>query len=96
MALNWLFYFPKLNQELLQERRRERDKDNQRQKEAMRQMESSLSSREKIFKERINGLEEQVDVLKDQLSKEMRRRQTFIAGSWKHKQLASYCKVTNY
>jgi hypothetical protein len=81
MALNWLFYFPKLNQELLQERRRERDKDNQRQKEAMRQMESSLSSREKIFKERINGLEEQVDVLKDQLSKEMRRRQTFIAGS---------------
>jgi hypothetical protein len=47
----------------------------------MRQMESSLSSREKIFKERINGLEEQVDVLKDQLSKEMRRRQTFIAGS---------------
>ena len=44
-------------------------------------METSLSAREKIFKERINGLEGQVDVLKDQLSKEMRRRQTLIAGS---------------
>ena len=44
-------------------------------------METSLSAREKIFKERIVGLEGQVDVLKDQLSKEMRRRQTLIAGS---------------
>jgi hypothetical protein len=60
----------------------------------MRQMESSLSSREKIFKERINGLEEQVDVLKDQLSKEMRRRQTFIAGLTQKTVLDS--KVTNY
>jgi flagellar capping protein FliD len=68
------------SQELLQERRRERDKENQRQKDAIRQMETSLSAREKIFKERINGLEGQVDVLKDQLSKEMRRRQTFITG----------------
>jgi len=69
-------------QELLQERRRERDKENQRQKEALKQMETSLSAREKIFKERIVGLEGQVDVLKDQLSKEMRRRQTLIAGTY--------------
>ena len=72
---------PILYQELLQERRRERDKENQRQKESLRQMETSLSAKEKIYKERINGLEGQVDVLKDQLSKEMRRRQTLIQGT---------------
>jgi chromosome segregation ATPase len=68
-------------QELLQERRKEREKENQRQRESVRQVETSQLAREKIFKERINGLEQQVDVLKDQLSKEMRRRQTLISES---------------
>ena len=67
-------------QELLRERRRERDKENGRQKEAIKQMETSLSAREKIYKERIRGLEQQVEVVKDQLSKEMRRRQVFISS----------------
>ena len=40
-----------------------------------------FSLRERIFKERIHGLEQQVDILKDQLTKEMRRRQTFILES---------------
>jgi hypothetical protein len=67
-------------QDLLSDRRRERDKENHRQREVLRQMEDGLKTREKIYKERIRGLEEQVDVLKDQLTKEMRRRQVFIAG----------------
>ena len=67
-------------QELLRERRRERDKENGRQKEAIKQMETSLSAREKIYKERIRGLEQQVEVVKDQLAKEMRRRQVFISS----------------
>ena len=67
-------------QELLRERRKERDKENGRQKDAIKQIETSLGAREKIYKERIRGLEQQVDVLKDQLSKEMRRRQVFITG----------------
>lgn len=46
----------------------------------MKQMESSLTAKEKIYKERIRGLEQQVGVLKEQLSKEMRRRQVFISG----------------
>ena len=67
-------------QELLSDRRRERDKENHRQREALRQMEEGLKARERIYKERIRGLEEQVEVLKDQLAKEMRRRKVFIAG----------------
>lgn len=43
-------------------------------------METSLNAKEQIFKDRIHGLEEQVDVLKSQLSKEMRRRQNLIVG----------------
>lgn len=67
-------------QELLQERRKEREKDGKRQKESLRSVEDSLKAREKIYKERIKGLEDQVGVLKEQLSKEMRRRQAFITG----------------
>jgi chromosome segregation ATPase len=66
---------------LLRDRRHERDKENARQKEAIKQMESSLSAREKIYKERIRGLEQQVEVLKEQLAKEMRRRQMFISST---------------
>jgi len=48
-------------------------------------METTLSAKEQIFKDRINGLEEQVDILKTQLSKEMRLRQNLIVGeSLKH------------
>lgn len=68
-------------QELLQDRRKEREKESNRQRETLRQLESTQTSREKIFKERIYGLEQQVDVLKDQLNKEMRRRQAFIMES---------------
>ncbi|XP_059085482.1 rootletin-like isoform X2 [Tigriopus californicus] len=68
-------------QELLQERRKEREKDGKRQKESLRSVEESLKAREKIYKERIKGLEDQVGVLKEQLSKEMRRRQAFITGT---------------
>lgn len=68
-------------QDLLQERRKEREKENYRQKEAVKQIEMTHLAREKIFKERIHGLEQQVDVVKDQLNKEMRRRQTFIMES---------------
>ena len=45
-------------------------------------METSLAAREKIYKERIRGLEQQVEVVKDQLSKEMRRRQVFISSEY--------------
>ena len=48
-------------QELLSDRRRERDKENHRQREALRQMEEGLKARERIYKERIRGLEEQVE-----------------------------------
>ena len=47
-------------QELLRERRRERDKENARQKETLKQMEDGLRARERIYRERIAGLEEQV------------------------------------
>lgn len=62
------------------ERRKEKDKDNTRQKESLAQMEGALATRERIYKERIKGLEQQVEVLKDQLAKEARRRQVFISG----------------
>lgn len=68
-------------QELLQDRRKEREKESHRQKDVFRQLEVSQSAREKIFKERIQSLEQQVDHFKSQLSKEMRRRQTFIMES---------------
>ncbi len=68
-------------QDLLQERRKEREKETHRQKETIRQIEMSQLAREKIFKERIKGLEQQVELLKDQLSKELRRRQVLITES---------------
>ena len=64
--------------ELLNDRRREREKENGRQREVLRQLEGNQSSRDKIFKERIQALEHQVNLLKEQLSKEVRRRQTLI------------------
>ena len=67
--------------ELLNDRRKEREKENGRQREVLRQLEGNQSARDKIFKERIQSLEHQVNLLKEQLSKEMRRRQTLITES---------------
>ena len=67
--------------ELLNDRRKEREKENGRQREVLRQLEGNQSARDKIFKERIQILEHQVNLLKEQLSKEMRRRQTLITES---------------
>jgi regulator of replication initiation timing len=47
----------------------------------LRQLEGNQTARDKIFKERIQSLEHQTNLLKDQLSKEMRRRQTLITES---------------
>ena len=68
-------------QELLQDRRQEREKESRKQTEIYQELESSQHSRERILKERIQGLEKQVDLLKQQLSKEVRRRQTYILES---------------
>lgn len=68
-------------QELLHERRREREKEANRQKDIFKHLEQSQTTREKIFKERVYSLEQQVEHLKEQLSKEMKRRQTFIMES---------------
>ena len=67
--------------ELLNDRRKEREKENGRQREVLKQLEGNQSARDKIFKERIQSLEHQVNLLKEQLSKEMRRRQTLITES---------------
>ncbi len=71
-------------QELLKERRKEREREGARQKEALRHVEGSLSAREKIYKDRIKALEGQVDQLKEQVAKELRRRQVFIASKFRH------------
>ena len=68
-------------QELLHERRQEREKENRKQKELFDHLENSQNSREKVLKERIYGLEKQVELLKEQLGKEIKRRQTFILES---------------
>merc|ERR1719510_512206 len=56
--------------QLLQERRQERERDHTRHAAAIKQLEHSLNSRERMYKERITGLEGQVEILRDQLSKE--------------------------
>ncbi len=68
-------------QELLRERRKERDKENSRQRESTAQLETTMTSREKIYKDRIRSLETQNESLKERLSKEMRSRQKFISGA---------------
>merc|ERR1712029_442266 len=72
-------------QELLQDRRHEREKESRKQTEIYQELESSQHSRVRILKERIQGLEKQVDLLKQQLSKEVRRRQTYTDASWSHR-----------
>ena len=68
-------------QEFLSERRREKERDNQRARESALRTEESMASKERIYKERVKGLEEQVETLRDQLSKEIKRRQTLISST---------------
>ena len=67
-------------QELLAERRKEKDRQSLRQREATMRSEEALAAKERIYKERIRGLEEQIETLRDQLSKELKRRQILISG----------------
>jgi len=67
-------------EELLAERRKEKEKETARHREALKHAENSLVAREKIYKERIHKLEGQVDSLKEKVAKENRRRQLFISS----------------
>ena len=68
-------------EELLGERRLERERDHGRHASSLKQLEHSLNSRERMYKERITGLEDQVTALRDQLTKEARTRRSYIANS---------------
>ena len=68
-------------EQLLQERRSERERDHTRHTSTLKQLEHSLNSRERMYKERISGLEEQVHLLRDQMSKEARSRRSYISSS---------------
>ena len=59
----------------------ERDRDHSRHASSLKQLEHSLNSRERMYKERIAGLEDQVHVLRDQLTKEARTRRSYINNS---------------
>ena len=59
----------------------ERERDHTRHAAAIKQLEHSLNSRERMYKERIQGLEEQVELLREQLSKEVRSRRNYITSS---------------
>ena len=68
-------------QEFLQERRKEKDREATRLREAATRADEALTAKERIYKERIVGLESQIETLRDQLSKEMKRRQLLISGN---------------
>ena len=68
-------------EEMMKERKVEREKDHTRHASSLKQLEHSLNSRERMYKERISGLEEQVHILRDQLTKEARSRRTFLNSS---------------
>ena len=68
-------------EEMLRERKMERDRDHSRHASSLKQLEHSLNSRERMYKERIAGLEDQVHVLRDQLTKEARTRRSYITSS---------------
>ena len=69
------------SEQLLVERREEREKENTRHANSLKQLEHSLNSRERMYKERISGLEEQIHILKDQMSKEAISRRSYISSS---------------
>ena len=68
-------------EDMMKERKVERERDHTRHASSLKQLEHSLNSRERMYKERISGLEEQVHILRDQLSKEARSRRTFLNSS---------------
>ena len=68
-------------QEFLQERRKEKDREATRLREAATRSDEALTAKERIYKERIMGLESQIETLRDQLSQEMKRRQLLISGN---------------
>ena len=68
-------------EEMMKERKVEREKDHTRHASSLKQLEHSLNSRERMYKERISGLEEQVHILRDQLNKEARSRRSFLNSS---------------
>jgi len=68
-------------EQLLGEKRAERERDHTRHTQEIKQLEHNLNTRERMYKERISGLEEQVHTLKDQINLEARSRRSFIASS---------------
>ena len=62
------------------ERRKEKERENLRLRESSMRAEEALTAKERIYRERIHGLEQQIETLRDQLSKEMKRRQLLISG----------------
>lgn len=58
--------------------REELERENERNKNAQQHLERTHAARERVHKQRMRGLEEQVNTLKDQLSKEMHQKQSFI------------------
>ena len=66
---------------LLFERQKEKDKDQKRHQHEVLRCQETLVARERIYKERINGLEKQIETLRDQLDKELKRRNIFISNT---------------
>ena len=60
--------------QLLGERKAERERYHTRHASSLKQLEHSLNSRERMYNERISGLEEHVHLLRDQISKEARSK----------------------
>jgi rootletin len=58
--------------------REEIERECERNKSAQLQLERTHGSRERAHKQRTRGLEEQVNILNDQLAKEMQQKQSFI------------------
>uniref|UniRef100_A0A183AQD7 Myosin_tail_1 domain-containing protein n=1 Tax=Echinostoma caproni TaxID=27848 RepID=A0A183AQD7_9TREM len=67
--------------------RLENEAEMERQRLALAQAEKVIQQKERSHRQRVRGLEEQVALLKDQLSQEMNRRQLFLSRS---QNLASY------
>lgn len=68
-------------EQLLKEKRQEREKDHTRHTQEIKHLEHSLNTRERMYKERITGLEGQVHTLKDQISQESRSRRSYLQTS---------------
>lgn len=64
----------------LKEVKEKKEREVLRFREAMDKAKASFSSKESIYLERIRGLEEQIEVLREQLSKELRHRRHLITS----------------